>query len=223
MSLASTISLGQEVVLVWADATAHAVVHLLVAMFLRRLMKAHAVPILKSNDLKRPAGPSAIGARSSMHQPAPQMFTVCVSGLKAAVPRKLRWGWAEKGPFVVKAMVLLATFAALDVVERIEGVMSVLVTVNDLVLVAVEEDEDEEELLELLVVEDVVDMLLVDVLVSEVDVVVLFVLDTVAVVVGVVVLVDVTVDVMVLVDVIVDVVVLVDVTVDVVVFVEVTV
>jgi len=87
-----------------ADVTAHAIIHLSVASFLRWLMKANTDLILKSNDLKRPAGPSAIGARSSMHQPAPQMLTVRVERLKTATPRKLCRGWAEKGPFVVETI-----------------------------------------------------------------------------------------------------------------------
>jgi len=92
------------------------------------------------------------------------------------------------------------------VVELVVDAVSTVVVVTDLAIVAVEEDDKEDEdaedllILELLVVDDIVDKLLVDVLVSEEGVVVLFVLGVGAVEFGSLVLVDVSVDSVVLVD-----------------------
>jgi len=98
------------------------------------------------------------------------------------------------------------TVAVADVVELVVDAVSTVVVVTDLAIVAVEEDDKEDEdaedllILELLVVDDIVDKLLVDVLVSEEGVVVLFVLGVGAVEFGSLVLVDVSVDSVVLVD-----------------------
>jgi len=164
-------------------------------------------------------------------------------------PRQVSFagGGPRKGLLWLRPSTGSESFAVVDVVELIEDVVSLVVAVIDLVLVAVEEDDEEEDddveelvkllllVLELLVVDDNVDKLVVDELVPEVDVVVLFVLVVMAVEVRevvlvdeVVVLVDITVDLVVVaieagVVVLVDDVVLVDVTVDVIVIVPVVV